>query len=130
MGLAISLVGGARERVWFHRCPTRGKGCTNRQLVSDGGCTLWYDEKALWSAISLKIRNAQGTLVRITASEYKTPGDLSIYGRKAAGKGPASAHIEELRDKAAQVAELDNHAQMGYWNLYQFKRRNKQSGND
>lgn len=122
MGLAISLVGGAKEKVWFHRCPTRGKGCTNRQLVSDGGCTLWYDEKALWSAISLKINNAQGSLERITpAGGYKVPGDLSIYGRKAVGKSVASAHADELKSKAAQVAELDNLAQISYWNLYQFK---------
>ena len=124
MGLAISLVGGAKEKVWFHRCPTRGKGCTNRQLVSDGGCTLWYDEKALWSAISLKISSAQGSLVRIAAADgYKVPGDLSIYGRKAAGKGKASVHAEALKSKAKQVAELDKIAQESYWKLYQFKRQ-------
>ena len=126
MGLAISLVGGAKERVWFHRCPLRGKGCTNRQLVSDGGCTLWYDEKALWSAISLKISSAQGSLVRMTAAGgYRVPGDLGIYGRRAVGKGKASAHAAALKSKAEQVAELDGIAQMSYWSLYQFKRKKK-----
>jgi ATP-dependent RNA helicase DDX1 len=43
MGLAISLVAtdGAKEKVWYHKCANRGKGCTNRKLTTEGGCTIW-----------------------------------------------------------------------------------------
>ena len=123
MGLAISLVGGAKEKVWFHKCPTRGKGCTNRRLVSEGGCTLWYDEQALWKTIAQKISNAQSSLVRLAvAGGYKVPGDMSIYGRKAAGKSTAVGHSELLRGSVAQVAALEALAQTGYWDLYQFRK--------
>jgi ATP-dependent RNA helicase DDX1 len=48
MGLAISLVGARPEKVWFHRCPSRGRSCQNRLLLEQGGCTIWYDEPAFW----------------------------------------------------------------------------------
>mmetsp|Transcript_12763 Transcript_12763/g.38636 ORF Transcript_12763/g.38636 Transcript_12763/m.38636 type:complete len:728 (+) Transcript_12763:217-2400(+) len=44
LGLAISLVGCAPEKVWFHTCKQRGSGCTNRKLVKQGGCCIWFDE--------------------------------------------------------------------------------------
>lgn len=70
MGLAISLVAMEKEKVgwmiwntlmlkhalkikkiflpvqvWYHVCPSRGRGCYNTQLKEDGGCTIWYNEK-------------------------------------------------------------------------------------
>jgi ATP-dependent RNA helicase DDX1 len=46
MGLAFSVVAapGIKEKVWYHKCANRGKNCSNRKLVDEGGCTLWYDE--------------------------------------------------------------------------------------
>ncbi len=44
MGLAISLVSKVQEKVWYHTCQSRGKGCYNRSLKSDGGCCVWYNE--------------------------------------------------------------------------------------
>lgn len=46
MGLAISLVSTVQEKVWYHGnwCSSRGKGCMNNNLVSGGGCCIWYDE--------------------------------------------------------------------------------------
>lgn len=46
MGLAISLVSSVPEKVWFHGewCSSRGKGCSNNRLTSEGGCCIWYDE--------------------------------------------------------------------------------------
>ena len=32
-------------QVWYHSCPSRGKNCNNTRLKSDGGCTIWYNEK-------------------------------------------------------------------------------------
>ncbi|CAI5769587.1 ATP-dependent RNA helicase DDX1 [Podarcis lilfordi] len=44
MGLAISLVATEKEKVWYHSCPSRGKGCYNTRLKDEGGCTIWYNE--------------------------------------------------------------------------------------
>ncbi|OBS83382.1 hypothetical protein A6R68_22628 [Neotoma lepida] len=44
MGLAISLVATEKEKVWYHVCSNRGKGCYNTRLKEDGGCTIWYNE--------------------------------------------------------------------------------------
>jgi ATP-dependent RNA helicase DDX1 len=52
MGLAISLVGTHKEKVWycFQGCPSKGKlPCSNTKLKNDGGCTIWYDEKQVSS---------------------------------------------------------------------------------
>ncbi|KAA8583137.1 hypothetical protein FQN60_015683 [Etheostoma spectabile] len=51
MGLAISLVAMEKEKVWYHVCPNRGRGCYNTRLKEDGGCTIWYNEKELLSDI-------------------------------------------------------------------------------
>ncbi|EDO47287.1 predicted protein [Nematostella vectensis] len=32
MGLALSLVSDVKEKVWYHTCPNRGKGCFNTRL--------------------------------------------------------------------------------------------------
>lgn len=47
MGLAISFVSNVPEKVWFHGewCSSRGKGCTNSKLTTQGGCCIWYDEQ-------------------------------------------------------------------------------------
>merc|ERR1740130_1724404 len=70
MGLAISLVATEREKVWYHKCPSRGKACLPtpgntaltlpfgsgnqlvakdeaKWLVDEGGCTVWFDEPNL-----------------------------------------------------------------------------------
>jgi superfamily II DNA/RNA helicase len=44
MGLAISLVASHQEKVWYHMCANKGKGCHNTKLTTDGGCAIWYDE--------------------------------------------------------------------------------------
>ncbi|XP_026193113.1 ATP-dependent RNA helicase DDX1, partial [Cyclospora cayetanensis] len=49
MGLAICIVSTERERVWYHSCPDRGRGCSDRRLAQEGGCTLWYDEPQILS---------------------------------------------------------------------------------
>ncbi|PAA53121.1 hypothetical protein BOX15_Mlig022248g3, partial [Macrostomum lignano] len=41
MGLAISLVANVKEKVWYHsNCQTKGRGCTNTNLVEVGGCCI------------------------------------------------------------------------------------------
>jgi ATP-dependent RNA helicase DDX1 len=47
LGLAVSLVATAPEKVWYHKNCKRPEACTNRALLADGGCCLWYSEPDL-----------------------------------------------------------------------------------
>ncbi len=43
MGLAVSLVGAHKERVWYHKCDKRAADtCHNTRLVAEGGCNIWH----------------------------------------------------------------------------------------
>ncbi|EZG68162.1 putative ATP-dependent RNA helicase [Gregarina niphandrodes] len=45
LGLAITLACTEKEKVWYHaNCRNKGVGCTKTNLVSDGGCCIWYDD--------------------------------------------------------------------------------------
>jgi ATP-dependent RNA helicase DDX1 len=56
MGLAISLVSSENEeKVWYHTCKNRGQNCSNRRLVDDNGCTIWFSEPELLQKIQKKI---------------------------------------------------------------------------
>merc|ERR1712232_829141 len=78
MGLAICLVGGQREKVWYHKCPSKGRNCVpapgntkltvpfgpdgkqlpedkERWFVEEGGCAVWYDEPELLGKLTERI---------------------------------------------------------------------------
>jgi len=78
MGLAISLVATEREKVWYHKCVSRGQRCQpppgNTKLttpfaadgtenapdeekwwINEGGCAVWYDEPDLLKKIEARI---------------------------------------------------------------------------
>lgn len=58
MGLAISIVSTEKEKVWYHKCDNRGRGCTNTRLVDQGGCCIWYDEPSYLAAIEQRVGQA------------------------------------------------------------------------
>jgi ATP-dependent RNA helicase DDX1 len=81
MGLAISLVSTeAQEKVWFHTCKNRGKDCSNRQLVENKGCTIWYNEVLLLAKIEKKINRR----ISFMTTTFELPEELAtqkiIYG--------------------------------------------------
>lgn len=78
LGLAISLVASQREKVWYHKCPSRGKNClpkpgntkltipfekdgklaaadASKWWVDEGGCTIWYDELDILAKVETRI---------------------------------------------------------------------------
>lgn len=84
MGLAISLVNNdptIKEKVWYHICKNRGKGCTDRKLKSDGGCTIWYEESHLLQDIQ---RRLQMTDIPVLKDDFSLPDSLAdlnvVYG--------------------------------------------------
>lgn len=94
MGLAISLVATEKEKVWYHKCVSKGKNCIpapgntklglpfgvdgkcvaadeNRWLVDEGGCAVWYDESELLKKTQTRVGNRIETM---------DPDDFGIHG--------------------------------------------------
>lgn len=90
MGLAISLVATEKEKVWYHVCSNRGKGCYNTRLKEDGGCTIWYNEMQLLSEIE---EHLNCTISQVEP-DIKVPVDefdgKVTYGQKRAAGGKLS----------------------------------------
>merc|ERR1719188_1153788 len=110
MGLAISIVATEKEKVWYHKCPSRGKNCTpypgNTKLtipfgpdqklkprddanwiIDEGGCTIWYDEPDLIKQVEKRI----GMPMKVM-----DPDDFSVPGVLESPLG------EEFQKKARQ----------------------------
>eukprot|EP01147_Barroeca_monosierra_P003768 gene3769-6291_t len=126
MGLAISLVSTVPEKVWYHTCPSRGKGCRNTLLKSQGGCTIWYNEPELLRDIQKhlgeEIQKTDMTF-HIEQSVYdgkvRSPGGVPvIYGQKRDRKGcEFKGHAELLAPSVAELAELEHQAQVSFLQL-------------
>uniref|UniRef100_A0A0G4F4K4 DEAD box protein 1 n=1 Tax=Chromera velia CCMP2878 TaxID=1169474 RepID=A0A0G4F4K4_9ALVE len=93
MGLAVSLSASEKEKVWYHKCPNRGRGCENTRLVEQGGCTIWYDEPGYLKAIEERV----GKQIPVM-----DPLDLSVEGvlspssgQPGQGKGEEGAGVRE-----------------------------------
>lgn len=117
MGLAISLIGpsGLDERVWFHKCGNRGKdGCTRRQLVSEGGCTVWYNETECFDNIQKRLDMAVPEL----KEDYGLPDELAglgveygeVWQGAEAGAG-ANFHRDLLQPAMHELADMELEAQ-------------------
>lgn len=121
MGLAISLVATAEELVWYHKCASRGKGCQNRRLVSEGGCVLWLNEPELFRAIETRVGKPLERLdpeALLTAGSSSNSGGARAggvggvggvqYGKPAADAAEASALMLRLHARAPLVALLSS----------------------
>ena len=81
MGLAISLVGSHKEKVWYHTCPSKGRGCFNTKLVDAGGCAIWYDEPLYLTVRRPVSTRGQGVQQRLNELGLGTCGKQNIEKR-------------------------------------------------
>ncbi|XP_076109926.1 ATP-dependent RNA helicase DDX1-like [Mytilus galloprovincialis] len=119
MGLAISLVGTVKEKVWYHsNCNTRGKGCYNTNLTDYGGCCIWYDEPKLLSDIQehldITIDLVQPDM-KVAINEFD--GKVTYGQRRKVGGGSYKGHIETLAPSVKELAELEKRAQTSFIDL-------------
>jgi len=115
MGLAISIVGSTLEKVWYHQCPSKGKGCANTELVEKGGCALWYDEPQYWQDIQQRLNQAVAPL---DDNFQHAAGANVVYGQKRKGtEGVADYefHVDQIKDQVAELAKLEDSAQRQFW---------------
>uniref|UniRef100_A0A8B9QU87 ATP-dependent RNA helicase n=1 Tax=Anas platyrhynchos TaxID=8839 RepID=A0A8B9QU87_ANAPL len=118
MGLAISLVAKEKEKVWYHVCSSRGKGCYNTRLKEEGGCTIWYNEMQLLGEIE---EHLNCTIAQIEP-DIKVPVDdfdgKVTYGQKRAlGGGLYKGHVDILAPTVQELAALEKEAQTSFLHL-------------
>ncbi|XP_031696357.1 ATP-dependent RNA helicase DDX1-like, partial [Anarrhichthys ocellatus] len=118
MGLAISLVAMEKEKVWYHVCANRGRGCYNTRLKEDGGCTIWYNEKELLSDVEEHLK----CTITQCEPDIKVPvddfdGKVTYGQRKALGGGNYKGHVEALAPTVQELTTLEREAQSSFLHL-------------
>ncbi|XP_067098227.1 ATP-dependent RNA helicase DDX1 [Osmerus mordax] len=119
MGLAISLVAMEKEKVWYHTCANRGRGCHNTRLKEDGGCTIWYNEIELLSDVEEHLK----CTITQCEPDIKVPLDdfdgKVTYGQRRAtgGGGHYKGHVDVLAPTVQELANLEREAQTSFLNL-------------
>jgi len=121
MGLAISLVGTHKEKVWYcyQGCASKGKlPCSNTKLKDNGGCTIWYDEmqylRQIEEHLGINIPAVERDMV-VPTCEFD--GKV-VYGEKRAAAGSGyQGHAEQLAPSVAELARLEFTAQSSFLEL-------------
>ncbi|XP_048576898.1 ATP-dependent RNA helicase DDX1-like [Nematostella vectensis] len=117
MGLALSLVSDVKEKVWYHTCPNRGKGCFNTRLKDQGGCSIWYNETQYLA----DVEDHLGETIPVIQPDMKVASNefdgKVVYGAKR-GKGAVfQTHTAELAPSVQELAALEQQAQTSFIDL-------------
>ncbi|XP_039604866.1 ATP-dependent RNA helicase DDX1 [Polypterus senegalus] len=118
MGLAISLVASEKEKVWYHVCPNRGRGCYNTRLKDEGGCTIWYNENQLLAEIEDHLNctvSQVETDIKVPLDEFD--GKVTYGQRRATGGGLYKGHVDVLAPTVQELAALEKEAQTSFLHL-------------
>ncbi|XP_065443742.1 ATP-dependent RNA helicase DDX1 isoform X1 [Chrysemys picta bellii] len=118
MGLAISLVATEKEKVWYHVCSSRGKGCYNTRLKEDGGCTIWYNEMQLLGEIEEHLNCTISQVepdIKVPVDDFD--GKVTYGQRRATGGGTYKGHVDILAPTVQELAALEKEAQTSFLHL-------------
>eukprot|EP00455_Lapot_gusevi_P053939 TRINITY_DN8523_c0_g1_i5.p1 TRINITY_DN8523_c0_g1~~TRINITY_DN8523_c0_g1_i5.p1 ORF type:complete len:192 (-),score=39.65 TRINITY_DN8523_c0_g1_i5:41-616(-) len=120
IGLAISIVATQPEKVWYHKCPSRGANCSNTRLVEEKGCCIWQNEMELKAAVERRLGGTQ--ISELDPNNLLAGRELMAarYGlhRDDAVDPAAQLHLELLRPAWRELAQYEMQAQHFYF-LYQ-----------
>eukprot|EP01133_Synstelium_polycarpum_P019075 gene19075-22840_t len=118
MGLAISIVSPVQEKVWFHTCRHKGKGCFDTKLTNDGGCAIWYDEPELFKPIMEKLSPIEITETNFGAVAEELVKNAGKYSKDRPSVQPEyQAHTDVLRHRVIELSRLEETIQHDYLNL-------------
>ena len=128
VGLAISLVAAPTyaEKVWYHSCANRGKGCTNRKVKEEGGCTVWFDEADLLTQVESRLHVA--AIPRLQPPELALPEEIKkLLGSAKYGEAVSNnvvnetvaRHVELLQPVVKDLVDLEFQAQSTWLALRQ-----------
>eukprot|EP01135_Chromosphaera_perkinsii_P011226 Nk52_evm7s2367 gene=Nk52_evmTU7s2367 len=124
MGLSISIVSKVPEKVWYHRCASRGASCTDARITSKGGCAIWLEEQSIFQGIYQRL---QEDFTKLRGPEYQTPtasnqdGNV-IYGEvksksKKNNEDAISHQVHILAPHARELCTLEHQAQSSFLRL-------------
>ncbi|CAJ0595758.1 unnamed protein product [Cylicocyclus nassatus] len=112
MGLSISLVSTQQEKVWYHKCGN--PRCRNTRDLSEGGCTIWYNEPKLLADIEEHL----GQTIAVVDQDFRVPVDefdgKIVYGAKRQNVTTFEGHAPQLAVSVAQLADLERALQSSY----------------
>jgi ATP-dependent RNA helicase DDX1 len=133
MGLAISIVATEREKVWYHKCPSRGKNCSpwpgntrltipfgpdqkmksrdeSKWIVDEGVCCIWYDEPDLVKQVEKRVGQP---LAVMDTDDFSIPGIMEsplgddrkkvAKARAAVVKEPPSRRAQKRKQEEAKM---------------------------
>jgi ATP-dependent RNA helicase DDX1 len=122
-GLAISLVGTSKEKVWFCQKPGHkpwfNPSAKDVKLNEEGGHTTWLNEPEYMSKIEQRLQQKVPELKKDLSLPDKLGTDASQYGQQRAGNYSASIseHLAQLEPNVRAVADLEGKAQASFWRL-------------
>ena len=129
MGLAISIVSKVPERVWY--CTKKGyrpwqePSKKNTKLISEGGHTKWFDERAIMAQVERRLKQPVLHLQDDMALPEEIKRSGATYGESDKdGSGGASKEVrdrvEKLRPTVEILAELEVKAQKTFLRNLEF----------
>ncbi|CAJ0946287.1 unnamed protein product, partial [Mesorhabditis belari] len=114
MGLSISLVSTHEEKVWYHKCATKGVGCHKTRDIKENGCTIWYNEPKLLAEVEEHL----GVTIGHVNSDFQIPTDefegRIIYGAKRTQSVTFEGHARSLAASVGQLSDLERSLQNAY----------------
>jgi ATP-dependent RNA helicase DDX1 len=117
MGLAVSLVGTAPEKVWYHGC--RKRECYNTRLTEKGGCCKWFDELAMLAEIEEHLKCSIQEIDRDFNIQVDEFDGKVVYGAKRLVQSLTyEGHVEQLKTLVSNLTELESRAQKNFISLY------------
>jgi ATP-dependent RNA helicase DDX1 len=104
--------------VWYHTCPSRGKNCSNRLLVKEGGCCIWYDEINYLQ----EIEDHLGCTISQIPKSLDVPVDefegKVIYGdKRKVNVNKYKGHVEILAPSVKELIDLETKTQIAFLNM-------------
>eukprot|EP01029_Cantina_marsupialis_P030256 TRINITY_DN81069_c0_g1_i1.p1 TRINITY_DN81069_c0_g1~~TRINITY_DN81069_c0_g1_i1.p1 ORF type:complete len:684 (+),score=181.23 TRINITY_DN81069_c0_g1_i1:161-2212(+) len=106
-GLAISLVATEKEKVWYHANCKNRRTCQNRNLLDEGGCTIWYDEPELEKGIMKRLKITE-KIPRMNLTTLQLPKEVASkkFGEVS---DKWSAMTERTRNQLSNLRPLIDH---------------------
>lgn len=128
LGLAISLVAasGHQEKVWYHTCTNKGKGCSNREVTDKGGCTVWFDEYDMLRQVEARLHTE--SIPHLVPPNFALPPAIKSslggakYGEAVSNQvvnETVAKHVALLRPAVQELIDLEQRAQTTWLSLRQ-----------
>jgi len=120
-GLALSIVGTVKEKMWYHQCKQLDQTrCRKIQSFDQGGCTIWFDEFKMMQEVETRLNQKITRLDSnqlVKGREKVLELQAKLHSQGSADTTESAQHVAILRPAVEQLANLEWIAQTNYLNL-------------